>query len=123
MNNDAQVIRFEYAGKQYWLQALRFTTDSELAAALAANGVDRHDQADLSRAVYAQLYNHSNHIGKVFLLDKGVGSLAGVAVSIALHTIKQSGLSGDELLEELTTAAGGIVDTVTSQLYSRSTYF
>lgn len=129
--NATQVIDFTYAGQRHWFEVYRYDTQPELHAALHTAGI----KFVKDTVAYTDCYEKGEECGRMYLLDKSVGTLAHEAVHMTSGILARHGhtsmvLTTGELKTATDTEAVEIeedmcylVGHITSELYSRNRHF
>lgn len=127
MLDQPQTIDLDFAGRRHFFHVYRYTTDQELLDALHRDNITDSDAYEKGVLGYTDCYAKGDECGRMYLLDKGVTTLAHEATHMALGILSRLGrknlLITSEKAPKLEEDLGDLIGTITSELYSQSKHF
>lgn len=115
--NEVQKITLEHAGRVHWFEVHRYESQTEFEAALIKAGV----RFGKDTVAHTDCYPNGDECGRMWLLDKSIGTLAKQATLMAWEIMnwRTDNRPTDNFHNDL----AGIVSQITSELYSKNRHF
>jgi len=124
-----QIIDFVYDGKRHWFKVWRYATEQDLLSALKSDHIKPESDTIAYTDCYPAIVNgkENEECGRMYFLDKTVGTFAHEATHMALGILARHGhksiVATIDEEPELSHDLCYIVGAITSQLYSQSSAF